>query len=187
MSPGARSAAATATPASSRTGRRLTYCWKLAPDRDQQPPERDVVRHAGIADRAEKDGIVGPQLVEPVLRHHPAGLGVGLAAPVEFVPLEAEAVGPRRRLHRGNALRHHLAPDAVAGDHRDPILLCHGPILHAAARPRRFSRYTTNPRDVPTLRRRARFPAPEFARGPDRAPARVRRRCKDRARPDAVA
>ncbi len=66
--------AASSTPASSRTGRRLMYCWKLPADRDQQPPQRDVVGHAGIADRAEKDRVERAQLVEPVLRHHPAGL-----------------------------------------------------------------------------------------------------------------
>ena len=64
---------------------------EAAADRDQQPPQRDVVGHAGIADRAEKDRVVEAQLVEPVLRHHPAGLGVGLAAPVEFAPFEARS------------------------------------------------------------------------------------------------
>src|SRR5262249_47189724 len=69
-----------------------------------------------------------------VLRHHPAGLGVGLAAPVEFLPLEPEAVTPRRRFHRHDAFRHHLLADAVAGDHRYPIILCH-PLLTRAGTP----------------------------------------------------
>ena len=98
---------------------------EAAPQRDQQAPQRDMVRHLGVTDRAEINGVVEPQPLDPVLRHHHAHIDVALAAPVEFVPLEAETVSPRRRLHRGNPLGHHLAPDAVAGDHRDPIILCH--------------------------------------------------------------
>ena len=84
--------------------------------------------------RAEIDGVVEPQPLNAVLRHHHAQIDVALAAPVKFVPLEAKAVGARRRLHRGNPFRHHLAPDAVAGDYRDPIILCHAdhPLCHRA-------------------------------------------------------
>ncbi len=61
---------------------------EVAAQRDQQAPQRDVIGHVGIADRAEKDGVEEPQPVKPVFRHHPAGLGVGLAAPVEFASSE---------------------------------------------------------------------------------------------------
>src|SRR5947209_4806644 len=111
----------------------------MTPQRDQEPPERDMVRHAGVADRTEKHGIVGPQWVEPVFRHHAAGLGVGLAAPVEFAPLQRKAVAPRCRFQRVDALRHDFAPDAVAGDNGDPICpghrlppLCGGRLAHSA-------------------------------------------------------
>src|SRR5205085_8802174 len=97
----------------------------MTPQRDQEPPERDMIRHAGIADRTEKHGIVGPQLIESVFRHHAAGLGVGLAAPVEFAPLQRKAVAPRCRFQRVNAFRHDFAPDAVAGDNGDPICAGH--------------------------------------------------------------
>src|SRR6202040_4109610 len=85
-----------------------------------------MVRHLGVTDRAEIDGVVEPQPLDAVLRHHHAHVDVALAAPIEFVPLEAKTVSPRRSLHCGDPLRHHLAPDAVACDHRDPIILCHG-------------------------------------------------------------
>src|SRR5947207_837099 len=111
----------------------------MAPQRDQEPPERDMIRHAGVADRTEKHGIVGPQLIEPVFRHHAAGLGVGLAAPVELAPLQRKAVAPRCRFQRVDALRHDFAPDAVAGDNGDPICsghrlppLCGGRLAHSA-------------------------------------------------------
>src|SRR5204862_2343170 len=53
-------------------------------------------------------------------------LAVALAAPVELAPAKTKTVRPRRRLHRGDTLGHHLVPDAVPGDHRDPITLRHG-------------------------------------------------------------
>src|SRR5437773_641652 len=59
-----------------------------APDRDEKPPQGDVVRHAGEPDGAEEDRLELPKLVEAVFRHHPAGLRVALAAPVEYRPLE---------------------------------------------------------------------------------------------------
>src|SRR5712692_9216296 len=86
-----------------------------------------MVRHAGIADGAEKDRIEQAQPVDPVFRHHPPGLGVGLAAPADFAPFEGKAIAPRRRLHDHDAFRHDLAPDAVAGDDRDPISVRHAP------------------------------------------------------------
>ena len=98
---------------------------KLAPQRDQQAPQRHMVGHPGIADGAQKHRIERAQLVDPVLRHHPPGLGIGLAAPVEFAPFELEAIAPGRRFHDRDAFRHHFAPDAVPGNHRDPIAVRH--------------------------------------------------------------
>src|ERR1051325_6935798 len=89
--------------------------------RDQEAPEGDMIRHAGITDGAEKYGIIGPQLIEPILRHHATGLGVGLAAPVESAPLKRETIAARRRFQRLDAFRYDLAPDTVAGDESDPI------------------------------------------------------------------
>ncbi len=97
---------------------------EAAADRDQQAPQRDMVRHAGKADRTEIDGVERAQLVEAVGRHHRAGLGEALAAPVEMHPLEPE-VAAGRRLQHLLALRHHFVADAVAGDHRDPVI-AHG-------------------------------------------------------------
>src|SRR5215469_3985721 len=88
-----------------------------------------------MTDGAEIEGIVEPQPLDPVLRHHHTHIDVALAAPVEFVPLEAKAMRARRRLHRGDPLGHHLATDAVAGNHRDPIILCHPEPPNAAAPP----------------------------------------------------
>src|SRR6516165_7191663 len=90
-----------------------------------------MVRHFGVTHGPEIDGIVKPQPLEPVLRHHQAHIDVTLAAPVELVPLAAKAKDTRCCFHRGDAFRHHRAPDTVAGDHCDPIILCH--VVHIAA------------------------------------------------------
>src|SRR5215469_11596437 len=84
-----------------------------------------MVGHSGIADRAKEDRVKRGQLRDAVFRHHPPSLGIGLAAPVEFLPLKAKAIAPCRGLHRLDALRHHFLADAVAGNHRDPIRFWH--------------------------------------------------------------
>src|SRR5262245_17365863 len=50
-----------------------------------------MVGHAGIPHGAEKHGVELLQLLEAVLRHHAAGLGVDLATPVEMRHLIREA------------------------------------------------------------------------------------------------
>src|SRR5262245_22830613 len=64
---------------------------EAAPDRDQKAPERDVVRHTGKSHGAQEDRLERSEPVEPVFRHHAAGLGEALAAPVERRPLDVEA------------------------------------------------------------------------------------------------
>src|SRR5437667_12790762 len=54
-------------PASEQTDRTQVHVLAEAPaDRDQEPPQRHVVRHAGKAYRAEKDPLEQPELVEAV-------------------------------------------------------------------------------------------------------------------------
>jgi hypothetical protein len=97
-----------------------------APERDQQTPERNVVRHFfGPSGRAEEHGVVPGELVQRVFRHHAPVLFVVIAAPVELVefPLDTEAAAGR--LQHAQALGHDLLADAVAGNHRDAKLF-HG-------------------------------------------------------------
>ena len=81
-----------------------------------------MVRHAGEAHGAEQDRIEGTQQLDPVRRHHPAGLAVGLAAPVEMLPVEADIEAPAGGLQHPHRLGHDLPADAVAGDHRNPVV-----------------------------------------------------------------
>ena len=91
------------------------------PDRDQQAPQRDVVGHVGPADRAEQDRVRRAQRLEPVGRHHPAGLDEVVAAPRVLGQVEREAVGAARRLQHLERGGRDLAADPVAWDDGDPV------------------------------------------------------------------
>jgi hypothetical protein len=87
---------------------------------DEQPPGRDVIGNDGrIACGAEIDGIELAQDVGRVVGAHLAVRLVPVAAPREFLPLEAQPVLRRHGLEHAHAFRDHFAADAVAGDHRN--------------------------------------------------------------------
>src|SRR4029453_11119658 len=69
----------------------IDVLMEAAPDRDQETPERDVVRDTRKSHGPEENRLERPEPVEPVFRHHAAGLGVALAAPLERRPLDGEA------------------------------------------------------------------------------------------------
>ena len=80
-----------------------------------------MVGHAGKADRAQEDGVMPGDPLEPIGRHHPAGPLVGLAAPVERVPVEGDIEAPAGGLENPQALGHHLLADSVARNDGDPM------------------------------------------------------------------
>src|SRR5437588_1475009 len=102
-------------------GPQVDVLIELPADGDEQSPERDVIGHARPAHRAELDGVVLADLLEAVLRHHPAGLEVPRAAPVERLPLEGDAESSSRRLQHAHTFGHHFRADAVSGNDRDPV------------------------------------------------------------------
>jgi len=107
-------------------GAQVHILVEAAADRDEQAPERDVVRHPRPADGAEEDRIVPADALFPVLRHHAAVLEVVVAGrEVEPVELQREAVPLGDLLEDADALRHHLLADAVARDDCHPIGPCH--------------------------------------------------------------
>ena len=57
-----------------RTGRRVHVLLETAADRYEQAPQRDVIRHARIADRTEENRVKSAKLVEPIVGHHLARL-----------------------------------------------------------------------------------------------------------------
>lgn len=84
-------------------------------NRQQQAPERDVVRDARITDRAHEDGI---EVAQPILvrRHAPVTV-VMLRAPVELFDTKIELT----RVENLECLGHHLRADAVARDDGDAV------------------------------------------------------------------
>jgi hypothetical protein len=70
-------------------------------DGEAQSPQGDVIGHVGRADRAEIDGVVMPDAVPPVGRHHHAVPLVIVRAPVEMI--EPERKPP---LARGKRIEH---------------------------------------------------------------------------------
>ena len=81
-SPGPRRAAGEAMPGQSRHRAQVDVLVEVAADRHEQAPQRDVVGHAGEADRAQEDRVEVAQCVEPVVGHHRGRSREVLAAPV---------------------------------------------------------------------------------------------------------
>src|SRR2546429_6955995 len=95
---------------------------KPAPDRDQKPPERDVVRHARETHRPEEDRFEGSEPVEAILGHHATGFRVALAAPVERRPFDLEPEPTAGGVEDAHAFRDDFFADAVAGNRRNAVL-----------------------------------------------------------------
>ena len=95
---------------------------EVAPDGDQQPPQRHVIGNAGKSHGAEKYGVMAANLIDAVLGHHAPGARVVLAAPGKLVELKCDTESPARGLENANGLWHHLFSNTVAGDHGDAML-----------------------------------------------------------------
>ena len=108
-------------PLQEANGSQVDVLMEAAPDRDQKAPERDVVRHTGKSHGAEEDRLERPEPVETVFRHHAAGFGVALAAPVERRPLDVEAEPAARGVEDAHAFGHDFLADPVAGDRGDTV------------------------------------------------------------------
>ena len=90
---------------------------KGAAHRQQQPLQGDVVGNVRVAHRAEQDGLLAAQLLQPVLRHHPPGFPVVGGTPRVFGVVEAEARGVGRQVVEDFfALGYDFRADAVAAD-----------------------------------------------------------------------
>ena len=104
------------------------------PDRQQEPPQRDVVGHARRADRAEVDRRRALEPAQAVGRHHRPGAAVVVAAPRQVLP-HKRALLAAGRLEHADALRDHLGPHAVAADHGESLGVRARASLHHTSRP----------------------------------------------------
>ena len=131
-------------PASAGTGRRLTY-WSKPRRNWISEPHSDTWSGtvAGQPTAPKKIASNGCSCVEPVLRHHPAVLGVVVAAPVEMRERELDAELARGGLEHAQPFGHDFLADAVARHHRDAMCApCFPPwtgivVSNAVARARR--------------------------------------------------
>ena len=80
-----------------------------------------MVGNARKSDGAEIDRIEFAQLLEAVLRHHPAGVGVALTAPIEGRPGDFEIVGYSRGFKHTNPLWNDLTADPIARNYGNLI------------------------------------------------------------------
>ena len=90
------------------------------PDRDQQPPQRHVVRDARPADGAEQNRVELAQRLDAVGGHHRALAFEPLTRPVEIGVGQLDSVFARHRVEHRTRRGDHLTADPVAGDHGDP-------------------------------------------------------------------
>ena len=84
--------------------------------REQQAPQREMVRHPWVADGTEQDAIKASPLKDgqPILRHHVAFSEVALGAPVKLLHSQLEAAMELGENTQGlDAFRDDLWPNAI--------------------------------------------------------------------------
>ncbi len=80
-----------------------------------------MVRDPGKSHRPEIDRVVPCQSVESILRHHAAGVVVGLTTPVVVRPVEFEVKIASDGVQHPNTLGHDFLADPVAGQYGDAV------------------------------------------------------------------
>ena len=94
---------------------------KASTNRDQEPPERDVVRHIGPTHGTEENCFGLGQLGQTIGSHHLPRLDVVVAAPGEVDPVKPETLRSRQRVEHLARRRHRLDPNPVSRNGRDAI------------------------------------------------------------------
>src|SRR5262249_11166264 len=108
---------------------------------EPQSPKRNVIRNLGVAGGAEQNGVVVPDQIETIFRHHAAVLLVVFAAPIEVIELEREpAVTLGNGVHDLHASRDDFRADTVTGNSCDLVgfhwrALCEKVVIRTALRP----------------------------------------------------
>src|SRR6267378_1548470 len=95
-------------------GAQIYVLTESAADRNQQAPERNVIRHTGMSNSAKEDGVKRPELLQTICRHHLSGLNVGFTTPVECVPVPSKTKALSRGFQHADAFGQHFFPDAVS-------------------------------------------------------------------------
>ncbi len=94
---------------------------EVAPDGDEKPPERHVIRHFGQADGPKENGVERSQPLDTVLRHHDAVLGKIPAGVGKFGEFHLEREALRKFFEDPHAFGHDFPSDAVPRDQCDTV------------------------------------------------------------------
>src|SRR5579875_126431 len=86
----------------------------------EQTAFQHTARHARVADRAEEDRVMGAQFVKHGVRQGLPGCMPPPRAKVVLGPLDLQRESGGDRVEHFQSFGHHLRPDAVAGDDRQP-------------------------------------------------------------------
>jgi hypothetical protein len=80
-----------------------------------------MIRDTGIPDRSKVDGVEAAQLIEPIFRHHPPSLQIGLTTPVKMLPSKSCTMAASGDFQNAETFGHDLMSDSVAFNNRDLV------------------------------------------------------------------
>ena len=78
-----------------------------------------MVRDVGTSDSSQKNCVESRELLETVGGHHPAGVYVTVAAPVECIPIKLEAKYSPSGIENPDSFRNHFFSNAISGNDRN--------------------------------------------------------------------
>src|SRR5579875_2237736 len=98
---------------------------KSATDRNQKPPEGDMIGNPRPAHRAEEDRVRLAKPIEPVGRHHGAGFLIAHAGPIIVLILQGEPEPRGSGIQHAHAFGHGFLADSIPGNRCDAIGFAH--------------------------------------------------------------
>src|SRR5580704_11663020 len=92
---------------------------KSAANGNKKAPQGHMIGNARMSHGSKKDCVKGTQLLQPVGGHHLSGTKVGLAAPVERMPIDPKPEKGAGGFNDADSFRHDLLTDTIPGNDRD--------------------------------------------------------------------
>ena len=80
-----------------------------------------MIGNIGVSHGTEENGVKGPELLDAVRWHHPAGFHIRFAAPIQVLPTEAESKALPCDLENPHAFGDNFLADAVSEDNRNVV------------------------------------------------------------------
>jgi hypothetical protein len=89
-----------------------------------------MIRDAGISHRAQVNRVEAAELIEPILRHHPASFEIVLATPIEVVPVKSYVIPASGGFENTQTFGHDFMPNAVPLNDCDLVTTHHASLLY---------------------------------------------------------